>query len=339
MSKVILFVLALTVVGAPVFAVNVLSNGDFSNGAVGWTVWSATSWTDPSIAPARTQTCFTIVSGAGTLGLGGATNRGYNGVLYQTFNVAPSSTYTVSGNIFTNDNSQERFCEIIVLNSDAGWVDPSQGDFAVTAGGTNNHTGSWGPASSSGGYVGAWTGSSVFVTLAKISGTTSGTPVQSAPWQHADLSPLSFTECHRWSMTPDMTFTTAAGQSKATLVFHVGSHIQGTPWQCDIKLDNIQVNGNAPTPKPVYGINNRAVHDTIISTAMSKYNFKVWGKVSNLAASSFTLDDGSGAPVNVSASGVSGIANNDYASATGALSGEGSSRVLTAQASAVLKLQ
>ncbi len=90
---------------------------------------------------------------------------------------------------------------------------------------------------------------------------------------------------------------------------------------------------------PAYGISNRAAHHPIISTAAARFNFKVWGEVTNLVSgNSFTVDDGSGAPVDVVAPGFSGIQNGDYASAQGGLSGEGPSRVLNAQASDVVKL-
>ncbi len=92
-------------------------------------------------------------------------------------------------------------------------------------------------------------------------------------------------------------------------------------------------------PGPAYGISNRAAHHPITSTAAARFNFKVWGEVTNLVSgSSFTVDDGSGAPVDVVAPGFSGIQNGDYASAQGGLSGEGPSRVLNAQASDVVKL-
>jgi len=90
---------------------------------------------------------------------------------------------------------------------------------------------------------------------------------------------------------------------------------------------------------PAYGISNRAAYDPVMSTASTKFNFKVWGKVTNLVSGvSFTVDDGSGTPVNVVAPGFGGIQNGDYASAKGGFSGEGSGRVLNAQASHVVKL-
>ncbi|MDO8588279.1 MAG: SUMF1/EgtB/PvdO family nonheme iron enzyme [Armatimonadota bacterium] len=89
-----------------------------------------------------------------------------------------------------------------------------------------------------------------------------------------------------------------------------------------------------------YGINNRAASDPIMSTASARFNFRVWGKVTILVSgNSFTVDDGSGMPVKVVAPGFSGIQDEDYACALGAFSGEGSNRVLNAQASDVVKLQ
>lgn len=89
---------------------------------------------------------------------------------------------------------------------------------------------------------------------------------------------------------------------------------------------------------PSYGITNKAAYDPIISTAWANFLFKVWGKVTTVDGRSFTVDDGSGMPVKVIAPGYTGIANNDYASATGMFTGDGTSRVLNAQASDVVKV-
>ena len=93
-----------------------------------------------------------------------------------------------------------------------------------------------------------------------------------------------------------------------------------------------------PISGPVFGISNRAAYDPIISSASAKFSFKVWGKVTILGGDSFSVDDGSGTPVTVVVPGFSGIANGDYASAKGKFSGEGSNRVLNAQAFDAVKL-
>lgn len=90
-------------------------------------------------------------------------------------------------------------------------------------------------------------------------------------------------------------------------------------------------------PGPI-GISNRSAYDSIISTASSKFIFKVWGKVKILSDDSFSLDDGSGEPITVVAPSYSGIEDGDYASVVGSFSGEGSSLVLNAEAEDVVKV-
>ena len=81
---------------------------------------------------------------------------------------------------------------------------------------------------------------------------------------------------------------------------------------------------------PSYGLNNKAVADAIMGTASGGFVFTVWGKVTTIDANSFTVDDGSRAPVTVIFAG-HGLTNVDYASATGTLDVSGASPVLTAQ--------
>jgi len=94
----------------------------------------------------------------------------------------------------------------------------------------------------------------------------------------------------------------------------------------------------AAPPEPPIGINNRAAYDPIISLVARRHNFKVWGKVTILDSTSFTLNDGSGMHVKVIAPGYGGIANDDYACASGELVGDGLNRALRALASDVVKL-
>ena len=93
--------------------------------------------------------------------------------------------------------------------------------------------------------------------------------------------------------------------------------------------------------KPVmtFAITNRAAYDHIMSSAMQQFRFKVWGRVTTLGTDSFILDDGSKRPIRVVAPGYAGISVDDYATAVGSFSGEGTERVLNADASDVVKLQ
>jgi hypothetical protein len=78
-----------------------------------------------------------------------------------------------------------------------------------------------------------------------------------------------------------------------------------------------------------YGLTNKAVLDSVAgSTFAATKNFTVWGTVTVTNANSFTVDDGSGAPVTVNLT-AHGFANGDYVSATGTLS-VGPPAVLTA---------
>ncbi len=82
---------------------------------------------------------------------------------------------------------------------------------------------------------------------------------------------------------------------------------------------------------PTYGITNKAAGDKIMESASANFSFTIWGKVTKIDNDSFTLDDGSGAPVEVIFAG-HGLEDNDYASARGTLDVSGDSPVLDAQA-------
>lgn len=71
--------------------------------------------------------------------------------------------------------------------------------------------------------------------------------------------------------------------------------------------------------QPTVGVTNRAAADYITTTGGANFRFTLWGVVTVIDDDSFTLDDGSGSPITVLASGSSGLANGDYAKATGVL--------------------
>lgn len=107
----------------------------------------------------------------------------------------------------------------------------------------------------------------------------------------------------------------------------------------DASLDTVAFLGNLSANQVPYALSNWGASHPLITTASTKFSFKVWGRVTLVSQDSFTLDDGSAAPVTVVAPGFSGIVDGDYATAVGKFSGEGSARVLTAKASAVVKAQ
>ena len=128
-------------------------------------------------------------------------------------------------------------------------------------------------------------------------------------------------------------------ESEATDIYVESGSVSVVGWAYNPTLDRYDAILWHYTAEPAYGISNRAAYDPIISTASAKFSFQVWGKVTILGSNSFAVDDGAGMPVTVVAPGFSGIQNGDYASAKGKFSGEGSNRVLNAQASDVVKLQ
>jgi len=73
----------------------------------------------------------------------------------------------------------------------------------------------------------------------------------------------------------------------------------------------------------VIALNNRAVFDPVISAASSNFMFVVFGKVSVVNDGLFTVDDGSGKPVNVYVANHN-LANDRFVRVRGMLSGSGS---------------
>jgi len=76
--------------------------------------------------------------------------------------------------------------------------------------------------------------------------------------------------------------------------------------------------GSPYTTVPSFGLNNRAVTDSIMSAVSGCHVFTVWGKVTTIDADSFFVDDGSGKQIKVIASG-HGLADADYVSVRGTL--------------------
>lgn len=79
------------------------------------------------------------------------------------------------------------------------------------------------------------------------------------------------------------------------------------------------VANEVPALRPTVGLNNRAASAFIMQTAASTWNVKLWGRVSSADGTAFILDDGPGNPIYVRAPGYMGIADGDFASATGIL--------------------
>lgn len=79
----------------------------------------------------------------------------------------------------------------------------------------------------------------------------------------------------------------------------------------------LTVNSTGSSGGPVVGTNNKAVLDSIMTTAAPNYTWVLWGKVSNRTAGTFDIDDGSGVIIHVS--GTNSVSNGDYVSVKGSL--------------------
>ncbi len=76
---------------------------------------------------------------------------------------------------------------------------------------------------------------------------------------------------------------------------------------------------NSAVALPVVGTTNKAILDTLTTTAAAQYTWVFWGRVSNVAAgTSFDIDDGSGVVIHVVAAGHS-QSNGDYVSVKGSI--------------------
>jgi hypothetical protein len=99
--------------------------------------------------------------------------------------------------------------------------------------------------------------------------------------------------------------------------------------------DNTSTNEDtAYRTAPVMGTSARGIKDPIAATASDKYLFRLWGRVGSPSPNSFTVDDGSGLPVVVFASG-HGIVSGDFALATGIIDSGGARSILYSSAVSV----
>jgi|GEM_PF-4455130 len=69
---------------------------------------------------------------------------------------------------------------------------------------------------------------------------------------------------------------------------------------------------------PLMGIGGKATRDTVVALAHASYRFKVWGRVTRINEDSFSVDDGSGLAVSVSAPN-HGLNDDVFASVVGIL--------------------
>lgn len=90
---------------------------------------------------------------------------------------------------------------------------------------------------------------------------------------------------------------------------------------------------------PQVGLSNRAASDPIISAASTRFLFTVWGKSKITSDRSLQIDDGTGAPITVQCSGVTGVADGDYVRATGLLSYSANGSALSADTADVGKIR
>ena len=88
----------------------------------------------------------------------------------------------------------------------------------------------------------------------------------------------------------------------------------------------------------IRGASNMAALGVEMNAACAIYLFKFCGRVAEVDDNTFTLDDGSGSPITVNASGYkSVISTGDYAAARGMLSISGSDRAIQSEVSWITK--
>ncbi|MCE5199725.1 MAG: hypothetical protein ABFD54_15225 [Armatimonadota bacterium] len=85
-----------------------------------------------------------------------------------------------------------------------------------------------------------------------------------------------------------------------------------------------------PVVNQVVGASNKAVLDSIMTTAAPKYDWVLWGRVHVVDENTFTIDDGSGVFITVNATG-HGLEGTPYVSVKGTLNLSGSTPVLNAK--------
>lgn len=137
---------------------------------------------------------------------------------------------------------------------------------------------------------------------------------------------------------------TVEGGSKITCDFDLTGAAPGL-WSIVVRNPDDQTtvltNGFAVTltdSAPVVGCSNRSLRRPVSATAGSHYRFRVWGKVTTEGSDKFEIDDGSGSPVTIYAASYTGIADGDYAAATGSLDASGPSPALVSRPSDVRKV-
>jgi len=93
-----------------------------------------------------------------------------------------------------------------------------------------------------------------------------------------------------------------------------GTTLAGASW-------DLVITSKSGQALPQMGAPNKAALDTIMSTAAAKYTWVLWGKVSGKNGDNFSIDDGSGVVISVIGTAGNSIANGDYVSVKGSLSG------------------
>ncbi len=141
---------------------------------------------------------------------------------------------------------------------------------------------------------------------------------------------VSSVKCFSFTLQNNMT---TLGDSQYVVVSnYAGANSYSTAWKYGTALyENTYalkvVNGsNLPT----VGATNKATLSALMGTTKSNYTWKFWGVVSNRTASGFTIDDGSGAPINVVAPSNT-VANGNYVSVKGTLDTSTNPATLTSQ--------
>ncbi|MGC8861704.1 MAG: sialate O-acetylesterase [Armatimonadota bacterium] len=113
-----------------------------------------------------------------------------------------------------------------------------------------------------------------------------------------------------------MDFCWAVPASAGEIIFEETRLYGGALTQAEIAA--LRYVGEPEPPKPVVGTSLRSLGDSILDSAADKYDWVLWGAVTVIDADSFTIDDGSGAPVRVIATN-HGLSNTKYVCVRGSL--------------------
>ena len=134
--------------------------------------------------------------------------------------------------------------------------------------------------------------------------------------------------CFAFTLQNNMT---SAGESQYVVLSNAGANSYSDAWKYGTSLSESSYALNVVTESlQTVGTTGKSLNDALISKAAPKYNWVLWGTVSERTANGFVLNDGSSVSVSVSAPGNT-VANGNYVSVRGTLSTSTNPPTLTSQ--------